>query len=95
MDTSDWAGNGPLANFNRRYGSLELLLRYCRGHVRAFRARLLFMTFAFAVLGLAVPPVYALLAFALAVAGDVADCLLLRRADHLVRRGMGEGGCGG
>ncbi|UWQ28949.1 response regulator [Leisingera sp. M527] len=91
MDTSDWTGNGPLANFSKRYGSLELLLRYCRGRVRAFRARLLFMLFAFAVLGLVVPPLYSLLAFALALAGDVADCLLLRQADHLVRRGMSEG----
>ncbi|WP_291729046.1 PAS domain-containing hybrid sensor histidine kinase/response regulator [Leisingera sp. F5] len=91
MDTSDWTGNGPLAKFSKRYGSLELLLRYCRGRVRAFRARLLFMLFAFGVLGMAVPPLYALLAFALALAGDVADCLLLRQAEHLVRGGMSEG----
>ncbi|MEX0303803.1 MAG: hybrid sensor histidine kinase/response regulator, partial [Leisingera sp.] len=90
MDTADRSGTGPLASYYRKYGSLELLLRYARGRVRMFWPRQLFMFLAFAVLGLVVPPVYAVAAFATCFAGDAADCLLLRQADLLVMRGMSE-----
>ncbi|WP_264211619.1 PAS domain-containing hybrid sensor histidine kinase/response regulator [Leisingera thetidis] len=90
MDTSDGAGSGPLASYYRRYGSLELMLRYARGRVRLFWGRQLFMALAFLALGLVVPPLYALLAFAITLAGDAADCLLLRQADRLAVRGLGH-----
>ncbi|KIC09469.1 histidine kinase [Leisingera sp. ANG-M1] len=91
METADGAGSGPLASYYRKYGSLELLLRYARGRVRLFWGRQLFMGLAFLVLGLVVPPLYALAGYAISLAGDAADCLLLRQADALTRRGMREG----
>ncbi|MFY0310906.1 ATP-binding protein [Leisingera sp. D0M16] len=91
MDISDGAATGPLASYYKRYGSLELLLRYARGRVRLFWGRQLFMALAFIALGLVIPLQYALLAFAVTFAGDAADCLLLRRADRLAGRGMSEG----
>ncbi|KIC19953.1 hybrid sensor histidine kinase/response regulator [Leisingera sp. ANG-Vp] len=91
METADRSGTGPLAGYYRKYGSLELLLRYARGRVRLFWGRQLFMGLAFAVLGLVVPPLYAVAAFAASLAGDAVDCLVLRRADALIRGGMSEG----
>ena len=91
MDITDGAATGPLASYYKRYGSLELLLRYARGRVRMFWGRQLYVGMAFLVLGLIVPFHYALLAYAVTCAGDAADCLLLRRAGHLASRGMSEG----
>ncbi|UWQ49485.1 response regulator [Leisingera caerulea] len=91
MDITDGAATGPLASYYKRYGSLELLLRYARGRVRMFWGRQLYVGMAFLVLGLIVPFHSALLAYAVTCAGDAADCLLLRRAGHLASRGMSEG----
>ena len=91
MDITDGAATGPLASYYKRYGSLELLLRYARGRVRMFWGRQLYVGMAFLVLGLIVPFHYALLAYAVTCAGDAVDCLLLRRAGHLASRGMSEG----
>lgn len=91
MDISDGTSDGPLARYYKRYSSLELLLRYARGRVRIFWGRQLFMALAFLALALVVPLPYALLAFAVTLAGDAVDCLLLAQADRLARRGMSEG----
>ena len=90
MNTSDGAAAGPLDSYYKRYGSLELLLRYARGRVRMFWGRQLFMALAFLTLALVVPTQYALLAFAITFAGDTADCMLLRRADRLAGSGLSE-----
>ena len=59
MRNTDGAKPGSLASYERKFGSLELMLRYARGRVRMFWARQLFMFLAFAALGLVLPPVYA------------------------------------
>ncbi|MFW8633767.1 ATP-binding protein [Cribrihabitans pelagius] len=77
-----------MASFQHRYGAQELLLRYARGRVRQFPGRLLFTLVACLLMLLAVPPQVAAAAFALSVAGDAADCLLLSRAESLLHRGL-------
>ncbi|MFW8593956.1 ATP-binding protein [Cribrihabitans neustonicus] len=77
-----------MASFQHRYGAQELLLRYARRRVQQFRSRLLLTFVACLLMLMAVPPQVAAAAFALAVTGDSADCLLLRRAEALLQRGL-------
>lgn len=91
MDNADRAASGPLARYDTRYSPLELLRSYARGRVRTFWLRQFCMFTAFAVLALVAPPHLALLAFAISVAGDAADALLLSQVSRLAERGMRVG----
>ncbi|MBY6135820.1 response regulator [Nocardioides marinus] len=91
MNSTNDAASGPLASFYMRYDPAALLQSYATGRVRTFWARQFCMFAAFAVLALVAPPILALLAFAISLAGDVLDTLLLSRVGSLLRRGMRVG----
>lgn len=88
MDQTETAGSGPLASYYRRYGPEQRLLRYAHSRLRLFWVRQMFVLVAFLILAVIVPPAYAVVAFLLAVSGDLVDCLLLRRFEKLVGRGV-------
>ena len=65
-----------------------LMLRYARGRVRYFAGRQLVAVLGAIVLFLTVSQQAAFMALALAVAGEVLDCLYLRRVPALLQRGV-------
>jgi PAS domain S-box-containing protein len=88
MDQTETAGSGPLANYYRRYGTEQRLVSYARGRCQQLWIRQLFLVIAFSLLASVVPPLYAAMAFLLAVSGDLLDCVLLRRLEGLIARGV-------
>ncbi|NVK16366.1 MAG: response regulator [Rhodobacteraceae bacterium] len=82
--------DGPLASYERKYSSPELMMRYAKGRYKTFWPRQIFVLGICVLLGLATDVRIAALAFAAALIGDIADSYCLWRLPALAARGIPE-----
>ncbi|MDC0658927.1 ATP-binding protein [Leisingera sp. SS27] len=82
--------DGPLASYERKYSSFELMMRYAKGRYRTFWARQVFVFGICVLLGLATDMAIAALAFTAALTGDIADSFCLWRLQALAAKGIPE-----
>ena len=75
-----------LANFNRRYSPPGLLARYASGRVKHFLSRQILTLSGAITLVLLVSPSVGALAIAIALGGEILDCLFLRRVPGMLDR---------
>ncbi|KIC35778.1 hybrid sensor histidine kinase/response regulator [Leisingera sp. ANG-M7] len=82
--------DGPLASYERKYSSFELMMRYAKGRSRTFWPRQVFVFGVCVLLGLATDIAIAAMAFAAALIGDIADSYCLWRLPALAAKGFPE-----
>ncbi|MEW2914913.1 ATP-binding protein [Leisingera sp. JC11] len=80
-----------MASYERKYSSLELMLRYAKGRYKTFWPRQFFVFGVCLLLGLATDMTIAALGFLAALSGDAADSFCLRRLPVLAAQGVPEG----
>ncbi|MCB4457602.1 ATP-binding protein [Leisingera sp. McT4-56] len=90
MTLAEGPATGPLASYERKYSSQELMMRYARGRCKTFWPRQAFVLGACLLLGLATDMQLAALAFLAAMAGDIIDSLCLRQLPAMAARGVPE-----
>ncbi|NSY40777.1 ATP-binding protein [Leisingera sp. ANG59] len=90
MKVGNGPDHGPLASYERKYSSLELMLRYARGRYKTFWPRQLFVLGACLLLGLATEMTIAAFGFLAAFIGDAADSYCLWRLPVLAGSGCSE-----
>lgn len=90
MKVGNGPDNGPLASYERKYSSLELMLRYAKGRYKTFWPRQLFVFGVCLLLGLATDMTIAAFGFLAAFTGDAADSFCLRRLPVLAANGVPE-----
>lgn len=87
MTKTGATSSGNLADYSQIYSPEGLFLRYAKGRVKYFVARLAFiMAAGFLLLGL-VPLKAGLLSVSLIILGEIVDCLFLHQAPKMLQQG--------
>ncbi|KIC18541.1 ATP-binding protein [Leisingera sp. ANG-DT] len=90
MNIGKGPADGPLASYERKYSSFELMMRYAKGRYKTFWPRQVFVFGICVLLGLATDMRIAALAFTAALIGDIADSFCLWRLAALAAKGVPE-----